>query len=120
MTQTMRKLPVARGAAKHTEQLTGLVAHHDSMADAMRCRKEGIFDIARGRTGWLVVFCIGLLVAAVVVSDDYVELATAAGYSGKGASYVSFSTACSEKHGYYQLSHHVCHEVLLAVAAVAP
>lgn len=31
-------------------------------------RKQGIFDIARGRTGWLVVFCVGLLVAAVVVS----------------------------------------------------
>lgn len=33
-----------------------------------QCRKEGIFEIARGRTGWLVIFCIGLLVAAVVVS----------------------------------------------------
>jgi Mg/Co/Ni transporter MgtE len=32
-------------------------------------------DIARGRTGWLVVFCIGLLLAALVVEqfEDVLE-----------------------------------------------
>jgi Mg/Co/Ni transporter MgtE len=39
------------------------------------CRREGIFDIARGRTGWLVIFCIGVLLAAVVVEqfEDVLE-----------------------------------------------
>jgi hypothetical protein len=37
--------------------------------------RETIIDIARGRTGWLVAFCIGLLLAAVVVEqfEDVLE-----------------------------------------------
>eukprot|EP00879_Flechtneria_rotunda_P009902 GHRR01010355.1.p1 GENE.GHRR01010355.1~~GHRR01010355.1.p1 ORF type:complete len:220 (+),score=53.57 GHRR01010355.1:778-1437(+) len=31
--------------------------------------REGVLDIARSRTGWLLVFCIGLLLAAVVVEQ---------------------------------------------------
>lgn len=39
------------------------------------CRRESILDIARSRTGWLVAFCIGLLLAAVVVEqfEDVLE-----------------------------------------------
>lgn len=32
-------------------------------------RRESIIDIARSRTGWLVAFCIGLLLAALVVEQ---------------------------------------------------
>eukprot|EP00775_Hariotina_reticulata_P000725 gene725-1026_t len=37
--------------------------------------QEGIVDIARGRTGWLIAFCVGLLLAAVVVEqfEDILE-----------------------------------------------
>lgn len=37
--------------------------------------RESILDIARSRTGWLVAFCIGLLLAAVVVEqfEDVLE-----------------------------------------------
>jgi cation transporter-like permease len=38
-------------------------------------RRETILDIARSRTGWLVAFCIGLLLAALVVEqfEDVLE-----------------------------------------------
>jgi Mg/Co/Ni transporter MgtE len=38
-------------------------------------RKDTIVDVARSRTGWLVVFCIGLLLAALVVEqfEDILE-----------------------------------------------
>jgi Mg/Co/Ni transporter MgtE len=43
--------------------------------DFTACRQEGIVDIARGRTGWLIAFCVGLLLAAVVVEqfEDILE-----------------------------------------------
>lgn len=31
------------------------------------CRKESVTDIVRARSGWLVIFCVGLLLAAAVV-----------------------------------------------------
>jgi Mg/Co/Ni transporter MgtE len=43
-------------------------------------RRESILDIARSRTGWLVAFCVGLLLAALVVEqfegvlEQHVEL----------------------------------------------
>lgn len=39
------------------------------------CRRESILGIARSRTGWLVAFCVGLLLAAVVVEqfEDVLE-----------------------------------------------
>jgi Mg/Co/Ni transporter MgtE len=40
-----------------------------------RRSRESILDIARSRTGWLVAFCIGLLLAALVVEqfEDVLE-----------------------------------------------
>lgn len=37
-----------------------------------RRSRESIIDIARGRTGWLIAFCVGLLLAALVV-EQYEE-----------------------------------------------
>jgi hypothetical protein len=42
---------------------------------ALHCSRESILGIARDRTGWLVIFCVGLLLAAVVVEqfEDVLE-----------------------------------------------
>eukprot|EP00882_Tetradesmus_deserticola_P031460 GHRQ01035575.1.p1 GENE.GHRQ01035575.1~~GHRQ01035575.1.p1 ORF type:complete len:116 (+),score=21.23 GHRQ01035575.1:158-505(+) len=72
--------PGPRGRQSETKH-TKLSPHHvhsshdlDDIIEPDYSR-EGIFDIARGRTGWLVIFCIGLLLAAVVVEqfEDVLE-----------------------------------------------
>eukprot|EP00878_Enallax_costatus_P007132 GHUV01007475.1.p1 GENE.GHUV01007475.1~~GHUV01007475.1.p1 ORF type:complete len:118 (+),score=24.31 GHUV01007475.1:323-676(+) len=70
-------LPLSIDGGKHKLKDKGGKHHaHDvDDLDEPDYSKEGIFDIARGRTGWLVVFCVGLLVAAVVVEqfEDILE-----------------------------------------------
>jgi hypothetical protein len=59
-----------RGGGKHAHSSLDL-----DEADEISYASEGIGDIARSRTGWLCVFCVGLLLAAVVVEqyEDVLE-----------------------------------------------
>jgi len=67
-------LPLSIDSGGKRQQERGRHSHEekDELSDYS---KDTIVDVARSRTGWLVVFCIGLLLAALVVEqfEDVLE-----------------------------------------------
>lgn len=67
-------LPLSIDSGSKRQQERGRHGHEekDEISDYSR---DTIIDVARSRTGWLVVFCIGLLLAALVVEqfEDVLE-----------------------------------------------
>lgn len=78
------------------------------------CRRESILGIARSRTGWLVAFCIGLLLAAVVVEqfEDILEHHVSFKSVG-GRSYVNKGSAVAARQRMEARRNRVCQSQLV-------